>query len=129
MKQYLYYIICITRLKRAFGYKYWKIYQILTKCSMKIVSKQLCISKTKYIFRVMLSLSSRWSLLEGFFCITFSNYRLLRRATLQMLTGIYRVIKGFFCNICRENPVIFTDCREIPADIAGFPCRYCRKNP
>ena len=44
-------------------------------------------------------------------------------------TGVYRVIKGFFYIICRENPVIFTDCREIPVDIAGFPCRYCRKTP
>ena len=42
-----------------------------------------------------------------------------------MLTGVYRT-EGFFCNICRENPVIFTDYRKIPADIAGFPCRYCR---
>ena len=23
--------------------------------------------------------------------------------TLQMFTVVYRVIKGFFCNICREN--------------------------
>ena len=40
--------------------------------------------------------------------------------TLQMFTGVYRVIKAFFCNICRENPVIFTDCREIPADVHIF---------
>jgi hypothetical protein len=46
-----------------------------------------------------------------------------------MFTEVYRAIKGFFCNICRKNSVIFTDCREIPADIAGFPCRYCRKTP
>jgi hypothetical protein len=35
----------------------------------------------------------------------------------------------YIANVYRENPVIFTDCREIPADIAGFPCRYCRKTP
>ena len=35
-----------------------------------------------------------------------------------MFTKVYRVINGVFCNICRENPVIFTDCWEIPADIA-----------
>jgi hypothetical protein len=29
-----------------------------------------------------------------------------------MFTGVYSVIKGFFCNICRE----------ISADIAGFSC-------
>jgi hypothetical protein len=46
-----------------------------------------------------------------------------------LFTGVYRVINGFFCNICRENPVIFTVCRETPADIAGFPYRYCRKKP
>ena len=33
--------------------------------------------------------------------------------TLQMFTGVYRVIQWFFCNICRETPVIFTDCGEI----------------
>ena len=33
-------------------------------------------------------------------------------STLQMFTGIYRVIKEFFCNICRENPMI----------TIGFPC-------
>ena len=41
-----------------------------------------------------------------------------------MFTGVYRVIKGVFCNICRENPVIFTDCREIPADIAEKPLNH-----
>jgi hypothetical protein len=49
--------------------------------------------------------------------------------TQQMFTGVYRVIKGFFCNICRENTAIFTVCRDISADITGFPCRYCRKTP
>ena len=39
--------------------------------------------------------------------------------TLQMFAGIYRDSAGVFCNICRENPVIFTD----------FPCRYCRNPP
>ena len=56
-------------------------------------------------------------------------YRYRKVGTLQMFTGVYRVIKGFFCNICRENPVIFTYCKEIPADIAGLPCIYCRKTP
>ena len=49
--------------------------------------------------------------------------------TLQMFTGNYRVLRADFCNIYRKNPVIFTDCREIPANIAGFPCRYCRNPP
>ena len=57
------------------------------------------------------------------------NITLKTISTLQMFAGIYRDSAGVFCNICRENPVVFTDCREIPADIAGFPCRYCRKTP
>jgi len=28
-----------------------------------------------------------------------------------MFAGIYRDSAGVFCNICRENPVTFTDCR------------------
>ena len=36
--------------------------------------------------------------------------------TLQMFAGIYRDSAGVFCNICRENPVIFTD----------FPCNIYR---
>ena len=47
----------------------------------------------------------------------------------KCLQGFTGTLRGGFCNICRENPVIFTDCREIPANIAGFPCTYCRKNP
>jgi hypothetical protein len=43
------------------------------------------------------------------------------------IANVYRVIKGFFCKICRENLVILADCSEIFADIAGFPCIYCRK--
>ena len=68
-----------------------------------------------------------------------------------MFTGIYRDSAGVFCNICRENPIIFTDfpcnppaiCkyyRVFPADIAENPCRVpvnpckhlqcrCRGNP
>ena len=42
------------------------------------------------------------------------------RTALQMFTGIYRDSVGVFCNICRENPVIFTDCRGI----AGKICKY-----
>jgi hypothetical protein len=45
-----------------------------------------------------------------------------------MFTGVYRVTKRFFCNICRINPVIFTDCREIPADIADI-ADIAEKNP
>jgi len=33
-----------------------------------------------------------------------------------MFAGIYRDSAGVFCNICRENPVIFT----------GFPCNIYR---
>ena len=76
----------------------------------------------------------------------------------RCLQGFTGTLRGGFCNICRENPVIFTDCREIagkifkyyrvfPADIVKnlyFPCkglkctysrrsrrcgRYCRKPP
>ena len=39
-----------------------------------------------------------------------------------MFTGIYRDSAGVFLNVCRENPVIFTDCREI----AGKICKYYR---
>ena len=42
-----------------------------------------------------------------------------------MFTGVYRVFNRFFCNIFRENPVIFTDCREI----AGKICKYYRVFP
>ena len=34
---------------------------------------------------------------------------------LQMFAGIYRDSAGVSCNICRENPAIFTD----------FPCNIC----
>ena len=36
-------------------------------------------------------------------------------SALQMFAGIYKDSAGVFCNICRENPVIFT----------GFPCNFC----
>jgi hypothetical protein len=72
------------------------------------------------------------------------------KSTLQMFTGIYRDSAGVFCNICRENPLIFTDfpcnspaiCkyyRVFPADIAKkkrrvpvnpckhLQCRICLK--
>ena len=38
------------------------------------------------------------------------------QGTLQMFAGIYRDSAGVFCNICRENLVIFTD----------FPCNIYR---
>jgi hypothetical protein len=38
---------------------------------------------------------------------------------LQMFTGVYRVIKGFFCKICWENPII----------TIRFPCKYYRGFP
>ena len=41
-------------------------------------------------------------------CVHQAKYQ----GALQMFTGVYRVILNFFCNICRENPEIFTDCRE-----------------
>ena len=41
-----------------------------------------------------------------------------------MFTGVYRVIKGVFCNIYRENPVIFTDSKEILANIAENPLNH-----
>ena len=49
----------------------------------------------------------------------------IQQNTLQMFTGVYRVFNRFFCNICRENPVIFTDCREF----AGKICKYYRVFP
>ena len=39
-----------------------------------------------------------------------------KKNTLQMFAGVYRDSTGVFCNICRENPVIFTD----------FPCNIYR---
>jgi hypothetical protein len=36
-------------------------------------------------------------------------------------TGNYGVPACFLRNICRETPVISTDCREIPALFAVFP--------
>ena len=38
-----------------------------------------------------------------------------------MFTGVYRVIKGFFCNICRDFPAICKYYRVFPADIAEKP--------
>ena len=39
-----------------------------------------------------------------------------------MFTGIYRDSAGFFYNICRENPVIFTD---FPCNLPAI-CKYYR---
>ena len=53
------------------------------------------------------------------FCDTYpKKYFFTHWYILPMFTVVYRVIKRFFCNICRENPIIFTNFREIPADIA-----------
>ena len=40
--------------------------------------------------------------------------------TLQMFTGVYRVIKGFFCNICRETLQ--------SVNITGFSLQILQKN-
>ena len=45
-------------------------------------------------------------------------------STLQMFTGVYRVIKGFFCNICRDFPAICKYYRFFPADIAEKPLNH-----
>ena len=42
-----------------------------------------------------------------------------------MFKGVYRVIKGFFCFIYRENPVIFT-C--FPCNLPAI-CKYYRGFP
>ena len=39
-------------------------------------------------------------------CECWQTFVLILLLTLQMFTGVYRVIKGFFCKICRENPII-----------------------
>ena len=44
--------------------------------------------------------------------------------TLQMFTGVYRVIKGVFCNICRDCPAICKYYRVFPADIAEKPLNH-----
>ena len=41
-----------------------------------------------------------------------------------MFTGVYRVIKGFFCNICRDFPAICKYYRVFPADIAEKPLNH-----
>ena len=45
-------------------------------------------------------------------------------------------LRGSFLQYLQGKTCLFTDCSEIPADIAGFPCRYfrfpcryCRKTP
>ena len=60
-----------------------------------------------------------------------ANQIIVHCKCLQAFTG---TLRGVFCKICRENSVIFTDCRGIagkickyyrvfPADIAWNPCR------
>ena len=49
-----------------------------------------------------------------------------------MFTGIYRDSAGVFCNICRENPVIFTDLQNLQGKsvyITGFSLQILQKNP
>ena len=46
-----------------------------------------------------------------------------------MFTGVYWVIKGFFCNICRENPVIFTDCRFVVYEFVVVMINKMQKAP
>jgi hypothetical protein len=43
----------------------------------------------------------------------------------KCLQGFTGTLSGVFCNICRENPVIFIDCRGI----AGKICKYYRVLP
>ena len=50
-------------------------------------------------------------------CIHISKIQIL---TLQMFTGVYRMIKWLFSNIWREPCNIYR--------LQGNPCRYCRKN-
>ena len=40
----------------------------------------------------------------------------------KCLQGFTGTLLGVFCNICRESPVIFTDC----SGIAGKICKYYR---
>ena len=52
--------------------------------------------------------------------------------TLQMFAGNCRDSAGVFCNICRENPVIYTDfpCNPCnPVNITGFSLQILQKTP
>ena len=72
----------------------------------------------------------------NYFCLllltsVFTVFRptlIIPYTTNQMFTAVYRVIKGFFCNICRENPAIFTDCREILYHHRVFPADISEKH-
>ena len=78
------------------------------KTSKKWTSLEPQVRKRKYFLKWM---RSKWNWGNiGHFRLTFLNY------TLQMFAGIYRDSAGVFCNIYRENPVIFT----------GFPCNIYR---
>ena len=60
----------------------------------------------KYLLREILSI--------GFYYLHYNNQLFIGCAlhcnaeqdTLQMFTGVYRLIEEFFCKICRENPMI-----------------------
>ena len=55
-----------------------------------------------YFIMTTLVKSICWNAADLFIFKSFQN-NLIRRVTLKMFTGVYRVIKGFFCNICREK--------------------------
>ena len=50
-------------------------------------------------------------------------------SSLKMFTGVYRVIKGFFCNICGEK--FYDNYRISPQslNITGFSPQILQKNP
>ena len=48
--------------------------------------------------------------------------------TLQMFAGNCRDSAGVFCNICRENPVIYTDFPCNPVNITGFSLQILQKH-
>ena len=60
-------------------------------------------------------------------------------STLQMFAGMYKDPAGVFCNICRENPVIFTyfpcniyrlqELQGKSVNITGFSLQILQKTP
>ena len=110
-----------------FAYKHARLSEILAQ---------------SHIFATWLSRCFTLQYRVGFFTVkgSFTNYVYKRRGvgTLQIFAGIYRDSVGVFCNICRENPVIFTDfpcnpyrLQELqgkPVDITGFSLQILQKN-
>ena len=50
----------------------------------------------------------------------------------KCLQGIAGTLRGVFCNICRENPVIFTDLQNLQGKsvyITGFSLQILQKTP